>query len=106
MEVTPALKAYALRKAGKLVRFYDRITAIEVVFSAGKPTLSVEMIVNAERKIRFVVHHDQADAYACIDQCMARLERQLSEHKRKIRNRKHRVGNDKRAMRSEPPGRD
>ena len=37
MEVTPALKAYALRKAGKLVRFYDRITAIEVVFSAGNP---------------------------------------------------------------------
>ena len=106
MDVTAALKAYALRKAGKLVRYYDRITEIEVIFSAGKPTLRVEMIVTAERKIRIVVHHDQADGYACIDQCMGRMERQLSERKRKLRNRKHRIGTDKRAMRGAPPAGD
>jgi putative sigma-54 modulation protein len=106
MDVTPALKAYALRKASKLVRYYDRITEIEVVFNSVRPVLRVEMIVNAEPKIRFLAHHDQADAYACIDQCMPKLERQLSEHKRMTRNRKHQVGTDKRAMRTARAERD
>ena len=50
---------------------------------------SVEMIVNAEHKNMFIAHHDDGDAYACIDGCVDKLERQLSEHKKKIRNRKH-----------------
>ena len=49
----------------------------------------VEMIVNAEHNGMFVAHHDQGDAYACIDGCVDKLERQLSEHKKKVRNRKH-----------------
>ena len=89
MEVTPALKSYAEQKAGKLVKYYDRIQEIEVIFDAGKDRTSVEMIVNAEHKNMFIAHHDDGDAYACIDGCVDKLERQLSEHKKKIRNRKH-----------------
>lgn len=89
MEVTPALKSYAEQKAGKLVKYYDRIQEIEVIFDAGKDRTSVEMIVNAEHKNMFIAHHDEGDAYACIDQCVDKLERQLSDHKKKIRNRKH-----------------
>jgi putative sigma-54 modulation protein len=89
MEVSPALKQYAEQKAGKLTKYYDRIQEIEVVFDAGKDSTKVEMIVNAEHKNMFIAHHDQGDAYACIDGCMEKLERQLTEHKDKIRNRKH-----------------
>ena len=92
MDVTPALKTYAEQKANKLLKYYDRIQEIEVVFDAGKDKTSVEMIVNAEHKNMFVAHHDEgADAYACVDGCVHKLERQLSEHKKKFRNRKHPV---------------
>jgi ribosome-associated translation inhibitor RaiA len=37
----------------------------------------------------FIANHVDGDAYACIDACMDKLERQLSDHKKKYRNRKH-----------------
>ena len=89
MDVSPALKSYAEQKAGKLVKYYDRIQEIEVIFDAGKDNTAVEFIVNAEHKNMFLAHHNDGDAYACIDACFDKLERQLSDHKKKIRNRKH-----------------
>src|SRR5882672_1152715 len=90
MDVTGPLKEYAETKAGKLVKYYDRIQEIEVIFDAGKrDQMRVELIVNAEHKNMFVVHHDDPDAYAALDGCVHKMERQLSEHKKKHRNRKH-----------------
>lgn len=89
MDITDSLKSYAESKASKLVKYYDRIQEIEVVFDAAKGSMKVEMIVNAEHKNMFIAHHDDGDAYACIDGCVDKLERQLSEHKKKFRNRKH-----------------
>jgi putative sigma-54 modulation protein len=95
MEVTPPLKSYAEQKANKLTKYYDRIQEIEVVLDAAKDRTQVEMIVNAEHKNMFIARHDEGDAYACIDQCVDKLERQLSDHKKKIRNRKHPEGGEK-----------
>ena len=90
MDVTAALKAFAEQKVGKLTKYYDRIQEIEVIFDAsGKETMRVEVIVLAERTNNFVAHHDDADAYAALDECVHKMERQLSEHKKKFRNRKH-----------------
>ena len=89
MEVSPPLRQYAEQKAGKLSKYYDRISEIEIVFDTRKDASRVEMIVNAERKNMFIAHHEMSDAYACVDQCIDKLERQLSEHKKKFRNRKH-----------------
>ena len=89
MDVTIPLKTYAEQKAGKLTKYYDRIQEIEVVLDAAKDGVRVEMIVNAEHKNMFIANHVDGDAYACIDACMDKLERQLSDHKKKYRNRKH-----------------
>jgi putative sigma-54 modulation protein len=90
MEVTEPLKAYAEQKAGKLTKYFDMVQKIEVVFDAGKKdSTRVEMIVTAEHKNRFIAHHDVGDAYACVDGCAHKLERQLAEHKKKFRNRSH-----------------
>ena len=107
MEISPAMKAHAEQKANKLTKYYDRIQEIEVVFDAGKEKTSkekvwVEIIVHAEHKNMFIAHHDEGDAYACVDACVDNLERQLSDHKKKVKNRKHDVGEDKRDMHSEP----
>jgi putative sigma-54 modulation protein len=100
MEVTVPLKAYAEQKAGKLTKYYDRILDIEVIFDNANQSMRVEMIVNAEHHNTFIAHHDDGDAYACVDGCADKLERQLSEHKKKFRNRKHSGGEDKHQMRS------
>lgn len=97
MDVTEALKTFAEQKANKLTKYYDRIQEIEVIFDAGKDKTSVEMIVNAEHRNMFLAHHNEGDAYACIDACVDKLERQLSDHKKKIRNRKH-AAEDKHTM--------
>ena len=89
MDVTEALKAHAEQKANKLTRYYDLIQEIEVILDAGKDQIRVEMIVNAEHKNMFIAHHDEGDAYSCINGCVDKLERQLTEHKKKHRNRKH-----------------
>ncbi|MCS7033054.1 MAG: ribosome-associated translation inhibitor RaiA [Phycisphaerae bacterium] len=89
MEVTPPLKAYAEQKVAKLTRYYDRIQEIEVVFDAAKDRTRVEIIVNAEHRKFFIAHEDGADAYANIDMCIDKLERQLTDYKTKFRNRKH-----------------
>lgn len=98
MEVTPPLREYAQQKAGKLNKYYDRIQDIEVVFDMSKAVMRVEMIVSAEHKTTFVAHSDDENAYAGVDECTGKLERQLSEHKKKFRNRKHSGGEEKRGM--------
>ena len=103
MEVSAPLKAYAEQKAGKLTKYYDRIQEIEVVFDAGKDTMQVEMIVNAEHRNMFIARHGGNDAYACVDGCIDKLERQLTDHKEKFRNRKHSNGGLKRDMRKVLP---
>lgn len=101
MDVSAPLKAYAEQKANKLTKYYDRIQEIEVVFTAGKDSMQTEMIVNAEHRNMFIARQDGADAYACVDGCVDKLERQLTDHKEKHRNRKHQ-SEDKRSMRAGP----
>jgi putative sigma-54 modulation protein len=96
MELSDALRDYATQKSGKLVKYFDRIQGIEVVVENDKGGTSVEMIVNADRAARFVARHD-GDAYASVDACVDKLERQLHEHKDQFRNRKHLSGEDKHA---------
>ena len=89
MDVTPPLKSYAEQKANKLAKYYDLIQEIEVVFNSEKDKASVEMIIHAEHRNTFVAKCHVGDAYACVDGCMHKLERQITEHKDKFRNRKH-----------------
>src|SRR5215210_6357780 len=97
MDVTEALKTFAEQKAAKLTKYYDRIQEIEVIFDNGRDAVSVEMIVNVEHNHVFIAHQNDGDAYACVDGCVEKLERQLTDHKKKIRNRKHpQGGGDKR----------
>ena len=89
MDVTEALKNFAEQKVSKLTKYYDRIQEIEVIFNAEKDNVGVEVIVNAEHNDVFIAHHGGADAYASLDACCEKLERQLSDHKKLHRNRKH-----------------
>jgi putative sigma-54 modulation protein len=94
MDVTEAMKSFAEAKVTKLLKYFDRIQEIEVVFDKGKSEMKVEIIVNAEHKKEFIAHHSHADAYACVDGCTDKLERQLTDYKKSLRNRKHPEGGE------------
>ncbi len=87
--ITEEMKAYAERKASKLLKFYDKIQEIEVVLDHASAGHSVEIIVNAEHKNMFVASEAGDDFFACTDLAVDKLGRQLTKHKDKHRNRKH-----------------
>lgn len=89
VEVTEPMKQYAQDKAGKLIRYYDRIDAIEVVVDHEAAQYRVEMLIRTHRKQTFVGHVDAGDFYEALDLLMDKMGRQLTRHKEKTRNRKH-----------------
>jgi putative sigma-54 modulation protein len=92
MNVSPAAKAYAEEKALKLTKYYDRIQEIEVVLDIADKatrTFEVEVIVRGEHKHLFIAKHKGDDANLCVDHCVRTLERQLSDHHKAVKNRKH-----------------
>jgi putative sigma-54 modulation protein len=88
-DLTPPLKSYAEQKAGKLTKYFDRVNEIEVVINKEAAHMAVELIVHADRNDRFMAHCTDDDAYAAIDKCIEKMERQLTDHKKMVRNRKH-----------------
>ncbi len=89
-EITSKIRSYAEEKAAKLPRFYDRVQSVEVVVSRDGDLNSVEMIVTAAgSQTTFVAKEVGPDVAACIDLLIDKLERQLTKHKEKYRNRKH-----------------
>ncbi len=90
-EITPAIRDYASQKATKLPKYYDRIKSIEVVANRADHYnhYEVEVIVQVERADPFIVKVAGEDLYACVDESVGKLERQLRDHKEKLRNRKH-----------------
>ena len=92
VDVTEALKQYASNKVAKLPRYYDRVQAIEVVTDRlDSHQYHVEIIVKAEHADSFIATSSGDDLYRCIDDTVNKLERQLTDHKERLRNRKHNV---------------
>lgn len=89
LQITPAIEAYAQKKAAKLRRFFDRIQQIDVVIAKVRNGYSVEFLTDVEHHDPFVAMAEHADMYACIDLGLDRATRQLKDHKSRLRNRKH-----------------
>ena len=89
MGISDALRSYCEEKAEKLTRFFDRIQKIEVVLDGHNGMHTAEMIVHSDGTHPFVASEEREDVFAAIDVLMDKIERQISRHKEKLRNRKH-----------------
>ena len=89
MGVSESLKEYCSEKSERLVRYFDRITSIEIILDGKNGRHDAEMIVHADGTTPFVAHEQHADAYAAVDLLLDKVENQLRRHKEKLRNRKH-----------------
>jgi putative sigma-54 modulation protein len=93
-EVSDALKEYVDKKASKLGRFYDRVQSVEVIFDVDGSQHRCEVIAKADHHTTFVAKEAHDELYASLDAAVKDLERQLTRHKERHRNRKHLTGRD------------
>lgn len=84
-ELTPALRAYAEEKMGKLKKHFDNINTINVVFDIEKLTKIAEGSIHIH-KAEIHVRVEADDMYAAVDELSDKLHRQLVKHKEKIQN--------------------
>ncbi len=91
VDVPGPMKEYAEDKAAKLQKYYDRIEQVEVIVGEDSGRHSVEMIVRTAHAETFVAQERGNDLFASVDLVVNRLERQLTKHKEKYRNRKHAI---------------
>ena len=75
-------------KAEKLLKIFDRLTAIEVVVDLEKsPVCRVDLKVNAEHKHDFVAHDTSDNLMGSLDTALHKLEQQLRKYKEKVQER-------------------
>ncbi|MBI1337455.1 MAG: ribosome-associated translation inhibitor RaiA [Phycisphaera sp.] len=89
VEATDAIRRYCESKLAKLPRYYDRVQMIQAILDHIGNEYVVEVIVEAEHAKPFVCKTRNEDLYAGVDDVVDKLERQLTDHKEKLRNRKH-----------------
>ena len=87
IEVTDAIRGYVEGKVSKVSRFYDNVQSVEVILDIEAEQPVVEVVVTAKRRNVFVATYRGPDMYACIDQCLHKINEQLRRHKDKVRDR-------------------
>ena len=89
VEVPAEVKEYSRKKAEKLLKFYDKIQAIEVLWDHEGEQFTVDIIVSAGSRHTFIGRETGPDSLALVDLVVDKLERQLTRHKERYRNRMH-----------------
>jgi len=90
LDITEPIHAYASEKASKLSKFFDQIQSVDVIADKSENHhYEIEMIVHVGHHEPFIAVVKGDDLYATIDQVQSKLERQLTDHKSKLKNHKH-----------------
>ena len=92
LRLSQRVQDYARTKAAKLTHFFNKIQTVDVVVAKQGIDYSVEIIVKPDHRESFVGRGSGPDVQGCIDLSLDKLERQITRHKEKVRNRKHRPG--------------
>ena len=83
-------------KAEKLLRIFDRLTAIEVIVDLkDEANPKVDLKVAAEHKHDFVAHDQSENLMASVDEAIHKVEQQLRKYKEKVQER-HRTNEPRR----------
>ncbi len=75
-------------KVEKLIRFFERLTAIEVVVDlkdSSKPRVDIN--VSAEHKHDFVAHDEADNLLSAVESAVHKMEQQLRRYKEKVQTR-------------------
>jgi putative sigma-54 modulation protein len=84
--LSEASQQFIQEKAQKLLRYFERLTLIEVTCDLRDGEKIVEFVVQAEHKHDFVGRESHPDLLAAADLALAKLEAQLRRYKEKIQD--------------------
>lgn len=93
-EITETMSQFAREKVSHLQRLYDRIEAIQVVVEHHSTRFHTEIVARTDHKSTFVAQVEAEGFNESVDLAIDKMERQLREHKEKLRNRKHQPGDE------------
>jgi ribosomal subunit interface protein len=88
IEVTDAIRQHAESKVKKLDKFSDLVQQIDVKFwkeNTAKEQFSVEISVDVVNHPAFLAKADGHDLYLVIDDSVAKVGRQLNDHREKLK---------------------
>lgn len=85
VEISDAMKAYALEKVSKFEHFMDRIIDVNIIMDIQKRMHQVEIILSVGR-LKITSKASSTDMYASIDKAVAKLESQLLRYKSKMQD--------------------
>ena len=89
--LSEATQDFIREKAEKLLRFFERLTSIEVTVDLKEDNRQVEFLVSAEHKHDFVARESNNDLLAAVDLAVAKLEGQLRRYKEKVQDHRRRL---------------
>jgi putative sigma-54 modulation protein len=78
-------------KAEKLLRYFERLTSIEITVDLKNDLKAVEFLVSAEHKHDFVARETNGDILVAVDLVMEKLESQIRRYKEKIQDHRRRL---------------
>ena len=81
-----ATQQYIREKAEKLLRYFERLTYIEVTVDLKNEYPTVEIVARAEHKHEFVASESNTDILAAVDLVEHKLENQIRRYKEKIQD--------------------
>lgn len=84
LEVTPAIREYAVSKLDRVTRHFDQVIDVNLILSVDKLQHKIEANVHLKGKDIHVEAID-ADMYAAIDLMIDKLDRQILKHKEKLK---------------------
>lgn len=87
-ELSEANREFIQRKAEKLNRFFERLTAIEVIVDLKEPGRPrVDIKASAEHKHDFVAHDQLESLMSTVEAAVQKMEQQLRKYKEKVQER-------------------
>jgi len=88
---------FVTEKVSRLQRLYDRLESAHVVVDRGPIRFRTEIVLHTDHKNTFVAQVEAEEFNESVDLVIDKIERQLREHKEKLRNRKHQPGGSSKA---------
>ena len=83
VQVTDAMKQYAIEKVSKIERFSDRIIDVQVTMDIQKLDHIVDIVVKVNHTL-IKSHATTTDMYASINTAVQKLERQVRRYKKRL----------------------
>jgi putative sigma-54 modulation protein len=89
--ITDSIRERIEEKVESLPKFYNNVLSVEVIIEGGKDgqQCSVEVIARGKHNHTFISKELGQDLYACVDDAVKKVERQLVKQKEKERDNKH-----------------